>query len=314
VLFRKKEKSPMNSIAAKLVFGVVLIFVLTTSPLRGQETNATLTGMVTDASGKVLPNAKVTAKNLSTGQSSETQTDSAGLYTVPNLAAGEYEVSASVEGIGAIVVKITLPAGSEQSLTLGLNSVSTPQPPSNPTPAAPSENLPNAPSSSTTAPSLEDLGFSPAESQANAREQALLDKRTHMLKIHQRMGLITTIPLIATVILGPGAGGKSEGTATRDLHVALGALTGDLYGITAYYAIRAPRIKGTEKRGPIRFHEAMAWIHGPGMILTPILGAMAFSQKNNGEKVHGIASAHGPVAIVTAGAFGAALLSVSVKF
>ena len=49
------------------------------------------------------------------------------------------------------------------------------------------------------------------------------------------------------------------------------------------------------------------------MILTPILGALAFEQKNNGEKVHGIAAAHGPVAIVTAGAFGAALLSVSVK-
>jgi hypothetical protein len=174
--------------------------------------------------------------------------------------------------------------------------------------------LPNAPSTSKSEPSLEDLGFSAAESQSNAKQQALLDKRTHMLKIHQRMGLITTVPLIATAITSLNAGGKSESTASRDLHVALGALTGDLYGITAYYAIRAPRIKGTPKRGPIRFHEAIAWIHGPGMILTPILGAMAFSQKNNGEKVHGIAQAHGPVAIVTAGAFGAALLSVSMKF
>jgi hypothetical protein len=181
-------------------------------------------------------------------------------------------------------------------------------------PTTPPGDLPNAPSSSKTEPSLEDLGFSASQAQGDAKQQALLDKRTHMLKIHQRMGLITTIPLVATVILGPGAGGKSEGTATRDLHVALGSLTGDLYGITAYYAIRAPRIPGTKKRGPIKFHEAMAWIHGPGMILTPILGAMAFSQKNNGEKVHGIAQAHGPVAIVTAGAFGAALLSVSVKF
>lgn len=177
------------------------------------------------------------------------------------------------------------------------------------------QNLPNAPSSSSkTAPSLSDIGLTPEQAQGDAREQALLDKRTHMLKIHQRMGLITTIPLVATVLLGPGAGGRSEGSAARDLHVALGAVTGDLYGITAYYAIRAPRIKGTPKRGPIRFHEAMAWIHGPGMILTPILGAMAFDQKNNGEKVHGLASAHGPVAIITAGAFGAALLSVSVKF
>ena len=58
----------------------------------------------------------------------------------------------------------------------------------------------------------------------------------------------------------------------------------------------------------------MMYIHGPGMILTPILGIMAFDEKSKGEKVHGIASAHGAVAIVTAGAFGAALLSVSVKF
>jgi hypothetical protein len=165
-----------------------------------------------------------------------------------------------------------------------------------------------------TAPSLGDLGFSKAEQQGNAREQALLDKRTHMLKIHQRLGLITTIPMIASVVTSLNAGGRSEGTAARDLHVALGALTGDLYGITAYYAIRAPKIKGTETRGPIKFHKIMAWIHGPGMIATPILGAIAFSQKNNGERVHGVAQAHGPVAIVTAGAFGAALVAVSFKF
>jgi hypothetical protein len=291
----------MNSKTATLVFGVLLISVLATNPLHAQDAHTTLSGTVTDSSGKALPNTKVSIKNLSTGESTEADTDSGGLYDVANLAVGDYEVSASVERVGAIVAKVKLTAGSPQTLDLHLH-------------APPSDNLPSAPSSSKTAPSLEDLGFSPAESQANAKEQALLDKRTHMLKIHQRMGLITTIPLIASVIVGPGAGGKSEGTATRDLHVALGALTGDLYGITAYYAIRAPRIKGTEKRGPIRFHEAMAWIHGPGMILTPILGAIAFSQKNNGEKVHGIAAAHGSVAIVTAGAYGAALLAVSVKF
>ena len=50
------------------------------------------------------------------------------------------------------------------------------------------------------------------------------------------------------------------------------------------------------------------------MILTPILGALAYEQKSDGEKVHGIASAHGPVAIVTAGAFGAAVMAVAIKF
>jgi hypothetical protein len=174
--------------------------------------------------------------------------------------------------------------------------------------------LPSAPSASKTEPSLEDLGFSKTETQSNAAQQALLDKRTHMLKMHQRFGLITTIPLLATLITSVNAGGKSTSTTDRNVHLVLGAVTGDLYGITAYYAIRAPRIAGTETHGPIRLHKALAWVHGPGMILTPILGALAYSQKSNGEKVHGIASAHGPVAIVTAGAFGAALLSVSLKF
>ncbi|HTW56606.1 MAG TPA: carboxypeptidase-like regulatory domain-containing protein [Terriglobales bacterium] len=297
----------MSQKAAKAVCAVslVLIFVLNFESLHAQDAG-TLSGAITDSSGKLLPNAKVSVRNLSTGQSTDTQSDSTGHYAITTLAAGDYEVTASFDGLAPSTARVTITAGSPQTLSLTLPA---PQPA-----ATPAENLPNAPSSSQTEPSLSDLGFSPAETQANAKEQALLDKRTHMLKIHQRMGLITTIPLLATVITSVGAGGKSTSTSSRDLHVALGSLTGDLYGITAYYAIRAPRIKGTKKRGPIRFHEAMAWIHGPGMILTPILGAMAFDQKSNGEKVHGIASAHGLVAIVTAGAFGAALLSVSVKF
>ncbi len=162
--------------------------------------------------------------------------------------------------------------------------------------------------------SLGDLGFSSSQTQGSAQDQARLDKRSHMLKIHQRLGLIDTAPLLATVILGAGSGGKSTSSTDRYAHLALGSVTGDLYFMSAYYAIRAPKIPGTEVRGQIRLHKALAWIHGPGMILTPILGAMAFDQKSKGEKVHGIASAHGAVAIITAAAYGASILSVSIKF
>ena len=178
-------------------------------------------------------------------------------------------------------------------------------PPQNPT--APPSNAP-AP------PSLQDLGISAQQAQGNAQDQARLDKRSHMLKVHQRLGLIAAIPLVATVVAGPGAGGKSTSSTDRYLHLALGSAAGDLYFTSAYFAIRAPKIPGTETRGPIRLHKVLAWIHGPGMILTPILGAMAFDEKSRGEKVHGIASAHGAVAIVTAAAYGAAILSVSIKF
>jgi len=135
-----------------------------------------------------------------------------------------------------------------------------------------------------------------------------------MLKVHQELGLIATGPIVASVITGVFAGGKSTSTTDRWTHLALGAAAGDLYFTSAYFAIRAPKIPGTEAHGPIRVHKALAWIHGPGMILTPILGAIAFDQKSKGEKVHGIASAHAPVAIVTAAAYGAAIVSVSVKF
>ncbi|HLY20491.1 MAG TPA: hypothetical protein VKR61_24860 [Bryobacteraceae bacterium] len=162
-------------------------------------------------------------------------------------------------------------------------------------------------------PSLPDLGFPPEQTQPNPQEQARLDKRSHMLKVHQRLGLITTAPLIATVLSGSFAGGKSTSSTTRDLHAALGSSTAILYFTTAYFSIFAPKVPGTPTRGSIRLHKALALIHGPGMILTPVLGAMAFQQKSQGEKVHGIASAHGAVGVVTAAAYGLAILSVSVR-
>ena len=178
----------------------------------------------------------------------------------------------------------------------------------------PSQGQQTPPASNPQAPSLKDLGLSPDQTQGNLQEQARLDKRSHMLKMHQRLGLITTIPLLATVISGSFAGGKETSSTGRDLHAALGSVTTGLYFTTAYYSIFAPRIAGTQTRGPIRLHKALAWIHGPGMILTPILGVMAFNQLSRGEKVHGIASAHGAVAYVTAAAYGLAIVSVSIKF
>jgi len=266
--------------------GLFLLSCLIPFPLPAQGAGATLSGTIADTSGKVVPSARITVKNVSTGQAEEAQTDAAGRYTVANLVPGDYEISVSAEGFSTNTTKTTVVADGEQTLDMTLGGVL----------------------------SLEDLGFSSTQTQGSAQDQARLDKRSHMMKIHQRLGLIAAVPLVATVILGPGAGGKSTSSADRYGHLALGSLTGDLYFMSAYYAIRAPRIPGTEVHGQIRLHKVLAWIHGPGMILTPVLGAIAFDQKSRGERVHGIASAHGAVAVVTASAYGLAILSVSVKF
>jgi hypothetical protein len=255
-------------------------------PLRAQDSGARLSGAITDSSGAGVPNARVAIKHLATGLSAETQADSAGHYSLPNLTPGDYELSATAEGFSATVARVTITADSEQTMNVTLRA----------------------------GLSLEDLGFAPAQTQGNTQDQERLDRRSHMLMVHQRLGLITAVPMLATVITGTNAGGRRTSSPDRNAHAALGLVTLGLYLASASLAIRAPKVSGTETRGPIRLHKYLAWIHGPGMILTPILGAMAYAQRSRGEHVHGIAGAHGAVAIVTVAAYGAAILSVSIKF
>jgi hypothetical protein len=270
--------------------GILLLSLGVSAQLPAQTGNAALSGIVTDPSGKTVPNARISLKSAATGQTIETRSDWTGLYEVPKLLAGDYELSVSAEGFSTKTVKVTVTEEARQTMNLTLGE---------PPPAGPI--------------SLEDLGFSPAQAKGSAADQALLDKRSHMLQVHQRLGLITTIPLVATLITGGSAGGKSTSSSDRTLHAILGGTTVVLYGASAYYAIFAPKIEGIETHGNIRLHKALAWVHGAGMILTPILGAMAYQQRSNGESVHGVASAHGAVAITTAVAYGLAILTESFK-
>jgi hypothetical protein len=277
----------MTSKAVGFVPGFAIIVFFFT-PLGAQAQNSTLSGTVTNPSGAAVSNAKVTVKNVTSGQTTETQTDSAGLYSVPNLTAGDYDVSASADGFAVGTAKVTLSAGATPKVDVALISA--------------------------TAPSLGDLGISPEQAQGSAQNQQLLDKRSHMLLIHQRLGLITTAPLIATLISSGGAAGRKSSASGRELHATLGGITAGMYFTTAYFAVFAPKVPGTTRRGPIRLHRGLAWVHGTGMVVTPILGALAYNQRSAGEKVHGIAQYHSAAAWVTGVAYGAAILSVSVKF
>ncbi len=74
------------------------LLMLSLTSLRGQQTNATLLGTVSDASGAIVPGVAVRAANLATNNVRESTTDTAGNYSIPSLPAGEYRITATRQG------------------------------------------------------------------------------------------------------------------------------------------------------------------------------------------------------------------------
>jgi hypothetical protein len=62
-----------------------------------------ITGRVTDATGAVVPDAKVTATDLSTGTQHGTLTNSAGVYALPALQVGRYKMTAGHQGFKTVM-------------------------------------------------------------------------------------------------------------------------------------------------------------------------------------------------------------------
>src|SRR6266536_3379717 len=63
-----------------------------------QETTGTITGVVKDQSGGVIPGATVTVRNVATGIATTFVTDSTGVYVATNLPVGPYEVGVELAG------------------------------------------------------------------------------------------------------------------------------------------------------------------------------------------------------------------------
>jgi len=86
----------MSWLKTALLVSFLLFAMAGTSP--AQTTFATITGSVTDSSGAVVPNAKVTATRLETNIKSAAQTNAFGNYTIAQLVEGTYEVRVQAPG------------------------------------------------------------------------------------------------------------------------------------------------------------------------------------------------------------------------
>lgn len=84
----------MPGLRASLVAGLALLCAAAMLA----QTNATLTGTVSDASGAVVPAAEVAIINTDTGESYATATNETGSYTIPFIKPGTFELTVSTPG------------------------------------------------------------------------------------------------------------------------------------------------------------------------------------------------------------------------
>src|SRR5256885_3079914 len=93
------------------------VFLLSTTLVFAQTTVGTgsIVGTVTDPSGAVVPGAKVTITNPSTGQSIDLTTNSAGAYSSGALVPGNYHVQISAKGFSTVAVPVTVLVGNTAS-------------------------------------------------------------------------------------------------------------------------------------------------------------------------------------------------------
>ena len=102
---------------------IAMLILLSAGSGKGlaQTTTATLSGIVTDESGAVLPGAHVVVANTETGVQRSISTNEKGYYLVSELAPGRYQVTVSQSGFETLVrAGITLAVGQSVSLPLAM--------------------------------------------------------------------------------------------------------------------------------------------------------------------------------------------------
>lgn len=90
-------------------WAAVLLFAATT--LSAQNRSATVSGIVRDGTGAVLPGATVTVRAVATNQTRHTVSDERGRYAFPNQDIGVNEIVAELTGFQPARVTLELTVG-----------------------------------------------------------------------------------------------------------------------------------------------------------------------------------------------------------
>ena len=80
------------------IFPAIVFLLLAPCLALGQMDQGSVTGVVTDTTGAVVPNAQVTLKSTDTGLELQTKTDQSGVYTFSPVKIGNYQVTVGAPG------------------------------------------------------------------------------------------------------------------------------------------------------------------------------------------------------------------------
>ena len=80
------------------MFRVIVLVCLSASIALGQSSQASISGVVADPQGAMIPGVEVIATEVDTGVKTTTRTNESGFYSLRPLPIGNYTVSAHMEG------------------------------------------------------------------------------------------------------------------------------------------------------------------------------------------------------------------------
>src|SRR5437899_3348994 len=96
----------LRSLAVAIAFALLGV-----SPVFGQATGA-INGRVVDQADAVLPGATINLRNTETGATRSTVTNEQGVYSMPALERGSYQLAVELAGFATTTKNVELIAGS----------------------------------------------------------------------------------------------------------------------------------------------------------------------------------------------------------
>ncbi len=107
--------------SASLTSILLMVLIIFPAALHAQVAGGTLSGTITDPTGRAVPQAQILIKNVATGVERTVSTNTDGFYTAVNLLPGEYQIRVTATGFNTEVkTGITMNVGAQQTFDLTL--------------------------------------------------------------------------------------------------------------------------------------------------------------------------------------------------